>query len=119
MPEIPDVIPDEVIDTIWGNDIRDRVVSRYANDAARIGSEPFPQTGQLTWLDDPGVLEYYDGDDWLTILSIEAGDDRYVNITGDEIEGDQPIAASLVRNFVADDTEPINPAIGLVWLDTS
>lgn len=119
MPEIPDVIPTEVIDTIWGNDIRDRVVSRYDNDAARSASEPFPQDGQITWLDDPGSLEYFDGTDWLTILTLDQTDARYLQLTGGSMVGDQALTSSNVKNIVAQDTEPVSPDIGLVWLDTS
>ena len=64
MPELPDVVPGEPVESDWGNNVRDRVTSRYADASARSASEPFPQAGQLTWLDDPGVLERFDGTDW-------------------------------------------------------
>ena len=64
MPEIPNVVAGEPVQSDWGNDVRDRITSRYADATARAASTPFPQAGQITWLDDPGVLERFDGADW-------------------------------------------------------
>lgn len=64
MAEIPDVIPSGPVESGWGNAIRDRVTSRYADAAARDLSEPIPQIGQITWLDTPGVLEFWNGSSW-------------------------------------------------------
>ena len=67
MPEIPDVIPGAPVESGWGNEVRDRVISRYADATDRALSEPFPQTGQVTWVDVPAILEVFDGVDWVPL----------------------------------------------------
>ena len=67
MPEIPNVVPGEPVESDWGNDVRDRITQRFADATARTASLPFPQTGQLSWLDDPGQVYYFDGADWITL----------------------------------------------------
>lgn len=48
MPEIPDVIPGEIIDPdTWGNPIRDRTVQRYNSVEARDAEHPAPAAGDL------------------------------------------------------------------------
>ena len=73
MPELPDVVPGEPVESDWGNDVRDRVTSRYADASARSASEPFPQAGQLSWLDDPGAVEMFDGSDWVALFTVAGG----------------------------------------------
>lgn len=68
MPEIPNVIPGAPVESGWGNTIRDRVASRYADATDRLASDPLPAAGQITWLDDPGQLDLFDGTDWVPLI---------------------------------------------------
>ena len=68
MPEIPNVVPGEPVESDWGNDIRDRVTQRFADATERTAQLPFPGTGQLSWLDDPGVVDYFDGATWISLV---------------------------------------------------
>jgi len=62
MPEIPDVVPDEVIEVEWGNAIRDRTVQRYDNVTDRSSAHPNPTPGDLAYMRDSGdVLVYHSG----------------------------------------------------------
>lgn len=70
MPEIPNVVAGEPVEADWGNDIRDRVAQRFADATARTASLPFPDAGALSWLDDPGQLDYFDGTVWITLADV-------------------------------------------------
>lgn len=73
MPEIPDVIQGEPVESAWGNTIRSRTTMRYADLADLQASEPVPEVGALRWVDAPGELVVWDGTAWLTVLD-QAGD---------------------------------------------
>jgi hypothetical protein len=52
----------ETITTEWGNDIRDRTVQRYADSTARGVSVPTPADGDLSFLEDNGIVYvFFDG----------------------------------------------------------
>jgi len=72
MPEIPDVVAGEPVQSAWGNDLRDRSVQRYDDATDRDTLDPLPDAGAVCWLDDPGALEVYTGTEWLRVLD-EAG----------------------------------------------
>lgn len=59
MPEMPDVLAGEVIEVDWGNDLRDRSVQRYASSATRAASVPSPVAGDLSFLQDTGLVYVY------------------------------------------------------------
>ena len=86
MPEIPNVVSGEPVIADWGNDIRDRVITRYADDTARTASLPFPAPGQVTWIETPGVLEVWTGAAWIT-LALEPALAAFVVKTGDLMTG--------------------------------
>lgn len=105
MPEIPDVIPGEPIESGWGNDIRDRVIQRFADATARANSVPFPQEGQPSYLDDPGVLEIFDGNDWITYIyeeTLQDGLALQVSRSGSTMSG--PLT------LFGDPTQPLHAA---------
>src|SRR5262245_38149282 len=64
---IPDVVPDELIESAWGNSIRDRTVTPFANAAARDAAITTPKTGMVCWLTDHAALFVYDGTAWRTL----------------------------------------------------
>ena len=101
MPEIPDVIPGEPIESNWGNDVRDRSIQRYNDATARDSLVPFPQEGEPSWLDDPGVVEVYDGDDWVTI----ALEDLVVLKTGSTMTGDLTLPELIATTRIQGPTE--------------
>jgi hypothetical protein len=72
MAEIANVVSGEPVESSWGNAIRDRTVQRYVDATARAASVGFPQAGMLSWLDNPGQLDLYDGTDWVRVLELTA-----------------------------------------------
>lgn len=117
--ELDDVVPGEPVEAGWGNEVRDRILSRYADATERTAINPIPAAGDQSYLDDLSVTEYFDGNDWVRVLTLEAGDAVFLPVAGGSMDGDQPIGQILVRNVVASETEPPAPDIGLVWLDIS
>lgn len=61
---IPDVVPDQTIESSWGNDIRDRTITPFASAAARTAAIPTPTVGMLTYLQDRKRTEIFDGTLW-------------------------------------------------------
>lgn len=68
MPEIPDVIATEPITVEWGNDIRDRVVQRYATISERSSESPSPGAGDLSYLADSGDVAVYHSGAWRKLV---------------------------------------------------
>lgn len=72
MPEIPDVVPGEIIEPDdWGNPIRDRTVQRYATDTERDAEHPTPADGDLAFVATPpefGILQVYDSGQWHEVV---------------------------------------------------
>jgi len=86
MPEIPDVAPGEIIESgTFGNPVLNRIVQRYADGTARDAGVPLPQAGQLVWLDDPGILEAYDGTEWVPLDELYGG--PFLPLAGGEMAG--------------------------------
>ena len=54
---LPDVVPDEPIESVWGNTIRDRTVTPFANAAERDASIVAPTDGMLVYLEDVDQLQ--------------------------------------------------------------
>lgn len=86
MPEIPNVVPGEPVESDWGNDIRDRVVQRFADDTERTTQLPFPGVGQVTWIDSPAQLDYWDGAAWVKVTD-QPDLDTKVAKAGDTMTG--------------------------------
>lgn len=66
--DLPNVIPGEPVESAWGNDIRDRVTSRFADRTQRDVAIAVPQLGQIVYIEDPGEVEIWTGADWIPIL---------------------------------------------------
>lgn len=64
MPEIPNVIVNEDIETDWGNDIRDRTIQRYTDKTERAALHPSPQTGDLSFIENTGDIDFYFAGAW-------------------------------------------------------
>ena len=73
MSEIPDVVGGETILTSWGNPIRDRVISRYADATERATLVPVPIVGDPSYLTAAGSLEVYDGAAWIPYVRGDGG----------------------------------------------
>lgn len=67
MPEIPDVIPGEPVESDWGNQIRNRTVQRYTDATERDALVPFPVAGDLAWLDTEAAMTIFDGSTWVQV----------------------------------------------------
>lgn len=64
MPELPDVITNEVIASEYTNDIRDRTLQRYDDIATRTSENSSPVAGDLSYLQDIGDLDAYHAGAW-------------------------------------------------------
>jgi len=71
--EIPDVVGGETILTSWGNPIRDRVISRYADATERATLVPVPIVGDPSYLEGSASLELYNGAAWIPYLPTRDG----------------------------------------------
>ena len=90
MAEIPNVVPGEPVESDWGNDIRDRVIQKFADATARGLSLPFPIPGAVTWIDNPGQLDVWDGTEWVELVltpELVAGLALKVDRAGDTMTG--------------------------------
>lgn len=67
MAWIPNVNPNELITSSWGNQIRDRVVNTFTDAAARTAAIPTPVAGMVTYLTASDSLEYWAGAAWLRV----------------------------------------------------
>jgi microcystin-dependent protein len=68
MAELADVVPTNSIDASWGNDVRDRTLQRYADDAGRTADHATPAAGDLSYLADTGGLAVYHSSAWRPFL---------------------------------------------------
>lgn len=59
MAWIPNVNPSELIESAWGNTIRDHVVHVFASTAERAAAIPSPSLGMTTFQTDTGRLEVW------------------------------------------------------------
>ena len=58
---VADVIPDEPIESVWGNTIRDRTITPFTNAAERNAAIPIPEPGMTCLLlDTAAIVTYYD-----------------------------------------------------------
>lgn len=68
MPEMPDVVSGENVESAWGNDIRDRTLQRYADSTERDTLVPLPIAGDMAWLDAEGQMTVYTGAAWVAVI---------------------------------------------------
>ena len=59
MPEMPDVVPSELVEADWGNDIRDRTIQRFNNWTDAIAAYPSPSDGDTIVILDPNLFGVY------------------------------------------------------------
>lgn len=64
MTWIPDVVMNETIESAWGNLIRDRTVTGFADAAERDAAIPTPAVGQACFLESTGGFYVHDGGVW-------------------------------------------------------
>lgn len=57
MAWIPNVNPNELVESAWGNTIRDHVVNTFASTAERAAAIPSPTIGMTTFIEASGRLE--------------------------------------------------------------
>jgi len=69
MPELPEVTPGEFILAEEQNLVIRRTVQRYADQAARDSSNPTPQSGDLSYLNDSGQMAQYTESEWRLITN--------------------------------------------------
>jgi len=68
MAEMPNVIPNEIIEADWGNAIRDRTLQRYGNTATRDAENAAPADGELAFLEDSGDVQVYFQNAWRNLV---------------------------------------------------
>jgi hypothetical protein len=89
---IPDVVPDQTIESQWGNTIRNRTVTPFANLAARDVAIPTPVEGMTVWINDLNRIEVYDGAAWRPLAGGEIG----YAVNPNSISGIQQTRVSIV-----------------------
>ena len=82
MPEIPDVVAGNTIESAWGNQTRDRSVQRYSTEASRDSLTPVPAAGDLAYITGDDQFQIFDGSVWQNVDSRTVADGRYVLIDG-------------------------------------
>lgn len=63
---LPNVVPDQTIESAWGNDIRNRTVTPFADAAARSAAITAPIPGMATYLLNTKQLEWWNGTKWMS-----------------------------------------------------
>lgn len=102
MAWIPNVNPNELITSSWGNTIRDHVVNTFTDSTARNAAIPSPQTGMTCWLSTPKFFQVYDGSTWQTVPGAGVNPVSYSEWTGGSGDvGATPAYTGLTAAFVA------------------
>lgn len=105
MPEIPNVVGGEAVESDWGNQIRDRTLQKYADQTALVASVPFPDAGMTVWLHNPGVLQFYDGAVWVVLATLDdiaTAVAAYLPLTGGTLTGNLAMDSQLQVNSPTD-----------------
>ena len=100
MPELPPVASGEVINSsTFGNPVIERVVSRYADAAARDAADPTPSNGAVCYVESGRVFQIWTGATWdefrvntFTVTSGGADITGDVDVTGNVISSGQVTA---------------------------
>ena len=58
------VAPGQVVASDWGNTVWDQSVQQFDSAAQRATQYPAPKLGSISWLEDKGRLEKYNGGRW-------------------------------------------------------
>jgi len=85
MPNPEDVIPGELIEAVWGNQVRDQSVQPFPDATARDVSIPLPDEGLLAYLSDPGTITVYDGAQWVDLDVLLGG--PFLPLAGGTVTG--------------------------------
>jgi len=64
MPEIPNVVSNEIVFSVWGNLIRDRTIQRYGTVTDRGTEHPLPADGDLSFIESTGQIDVYYSGAW-------------------------------------------------------
>lgn len=68
MAIIPDVIPQDVIESVWGNAIRDTGITRFSSNSERNNTIPNPQDGRTCFVEDINQLYVGVAGTWRAVL---------------------------------------------------
>jgi len=98
---IPDVVPDAVVASSWGNKIRDRTVTPFATIAERTAALPLPKVGMVTWIDDTDRLDFWNGVLWKALPRGDLGYAQIVANTGNFIGSPGGLIAGLALTLGA------------------
>ena len=64
MPEMPNVVLGETIESEWGNAIRDRTLQHYLDNTDRAALNPSPADGDLAYMENTGDVDIYHAGAW-------------------------------------------------------
>lgn len=106
MPEIPNVIASETIEVEWGNLIRDRTVQRYATVAARTAAHGAATDGDLSFLEDSGLVYIFDSGNWRPLVTPQLEIEGYTEVTTTSIGSSPAIEATVALTI---------PSTWLTW----
>ena len=73
MAEIPDVAGGETITSAFTNNVKNRTVMRYANQAALDASIPVPIEGDMAFLQAENDVVFYANGAWFTVFTVAGG----------------------------------------------
>lgn len=93
MPNPEDVIPGELIEAVWGNQVRDQSVQPFPDATARDVSIPLPDEGLVAYLSDPGTITVYDGAQWVDLDVLLGG--PFLPLTGGTLSGSLTVGGQL------------------------
>jgi len=96
MPEMPDVVSGEPVESDWGNDVRDRTAQRYADQAARDAEHPLAAPGDIAFIEDISSFQVFSSGGWGAIFSAAIGSLTHpaFNFFGDPDTGIRRIAGN-------------------------
>ncbi len=74
MPELPDRVPGEPIVASFSNQLIRRSVQRYADASQRQALNPLPEVGDVSYLTLSGVVDVFDGTNWVRYPDVTVTD---------------------------------------------
>lgn len=69
MAEMPNVVSLEVIESVWGNLIRDRTAQRYVDETSRDFENGTPTVGDLAFITSDAQLQFWTGTEWADLIN--------------------------------------------------
>lgn len=120
MPWIPDVNPSELIESAWGNTIRNHVVNTVASAAERNASIPAPFVGQTVYVTGVNQFQVWNGTVWMNYSAsagVQVRGGSYVGTTDSAGGINIPISGGYVNgiSFTCMLGDDLNRVVFALW----